>query len=319
MTRTDNRQSLFMYSAASIKVIGGWWVKTGFVERDFLVRITFILLFSSLSHSWVGYEKEGFRGHQYLLEEGEYHDWRVWGGVNSELRSLRVIQTVSDSLFIITYILWNHESWYTNEVVPHRLACKVSLIVCTDFYPGTPGPVRAGGDVICGTRRREGDGGRANVWGDGSCTGCGAVRVRRQHPLHPCAEWSVCTVSSHSWMEKSLKRKKYALTWIIASKLLAEILAMTLQMVFMKAIILYNIFIIYCFILRWVAYSHVDFSGDQYVLEKGFYTGCGDWGSGDNRICSIQPILPVSLFMGVKLCQCFTFTQLLTKFIKNIK
>lgn len=48
------------------------------------------------------------------------------------------------------------------------------------------------------------------------------------------------------------------------------------------------------FVLRWVAYSHVDFSGNQYVLEKGFYTGCGDWGSGDNRICSIQPILPVS-------------------------
>lgn len=44
---------------------------------------------------------------------------------------------------------------------------------------------------------------------------------------------------------------------------------------------------------RWVAYSHVDYSGNQYVLEKGFYNNCADWGSGDNRICSIQPILPV--------------------------
>lgn len=44
--------------------------------------------------SWVGYEKEGYRGHQYLLEEGEYHDWRVWGGNNSELRSVRVIRAV---------------------------------------------------------------------------------------------------------------------------------------------------------------------------------------------------------------------------------
>ncbi|MEQ2167749.1 hypothetical protein GOODEAATRI_007223 [Goodea atripinnis] len=41
--------------------------------------------------SWVGYEKEGFRGHQYLLEEGEYHDWRVWGGCDSALRSVRII------------------------------------------------------------------------------------------------------------------------------------------------------------------------------------------------------------------------------------
>lgn len=47
-----------------------------------------------LCHSWVGYEKEGFRGHQYLLEEGEYRDWRQWGGYSQELLSLRLIRTV---------------------------------------------------------------------------------------------------------------------------------------------------------------------------------------------------------------------------------
>lgn len=47
-----------------------------------------------LYHSWVGYEKEGFRGHQYLLEEGEYQDWRQWGGYSKELVSLRLIRTV---------------------------------------------------------------------------------------------------------------------------------------------------------------------------------------------------------------------------------
>ena len=49
------------------------------------------------SPSWVGYEKEGFRGHQYLLEEGEYADWSHWGGYNKALTSLRVIRTVSKS------------------------------------------------------------------------------------------------------------------------------------------------------------------------------------------------------------------------------
>lgn len=44
--------------------------------------------------SWVGYEKEGFRGHQYLLEEGKYQDWRQWGGYDKELVSLRLIRTV---------------------------------------------------------------------------------------------------------------------------------------------------------------------------------------------------------------------------------
>lgn len=50
---------------------------------------------SPFSHSWVGYEKEGFRGHQYLLEEGEYADWSHWGGYDETLTSLRVIRTVS--------------------------------------------------------------------------------------------------------------------------------------------------------------------------------------------------------------------------------
>ncbi|XP_019738782.1 absent in melanoma 1-like protein [Hippocampus comes] len=119
MTRVDRQQGAFMYSVGSLKVRGG---------------------------IWVGYEKEGYRGHQYLLEEGEYHDWRVWGGSNSELRSVRVLQA--------------------------RL-----LKNCVD----TPPP-------------------------------------------------------------------------------------------------------------RWVAYSHVDFSGNQYILEKGFYSTSADWGSRDTRICSVQPV-----------------------------
>lgn len=160
MTRTDNRQSLFMYSAGSIKVIGG---------------------------CWVGYEKEGFRGHQYLLEEGEYHDWRVWGGVNSELRSVRVIQTDLSEPVVVLYAEPEGEKENEDE----------QTFEVTEAVP----------DV--------------ELFGFG-------INTR-----------SIQVLSG-----------------------------------------------------AWVAYSHVDYSGNQYVLEKGFYTGCGDWGSGDNRICSIQPILP---------------------------
>ncbi|XP_056597772.1 uncharacterized protein crybg2 [Triplophysa dalaica] len=160
MTRTDNRQSLYMYSPGSIKVIGG---------------------------CWVGYEKEGFRGYQYLLEEGEYHDWRVWGGVNSELRSARVIQTDLSEPVVMLYA--EPEGQMENE--------EEQTFEVTEAVP----------DV--------------ELFGFGINT----------HSIHVLSG-------------------------------------------------------------AWVAYSHVDFSGNQYVLEKGFYTGCGDWGSGDNRICSIQPILP---------------------------
>lgn len=44
---------------------------------------------------------------------------------------------------------------------------------------------------------------------------------------------------------------------------------------------------------RWVAYEGTNFSGEQYVLEKGVYRNCEDWGAGDCRIASVQPILQV--------------------------
>ncbi|KAM7174130.1 beta/gamma crystallin domain-containing protein 1 [Macrochelys suwanniensis] len=40
---------------------------------------------------WVAYEKPGFAGHQYLLEEGAYQEWKDWGGYSEELQSLRPI------------------------------------------------------------------------------------------------------------------------------------------------------------------------------------------------------------------------------------
>lgn len=52
--------------------------------------------------------------------------------------------------------------------------------------------------------------------------------------------------------------------------------------------------------LRWIAYSHVDFSGNQYILEKGFYSSCADWGAQDSRICSVQPILLVRTSRNVR-------------------
>ncbi|XP_066557711.1 serine-rich adhesin for platelets isoform X2 [Amia ocellicauda] len=40
---------------------------------------------------WVGYEGAGFEGNQYVLEEGEYQDWRDWGACNEQLQSLRPV------------------------------------------------------------------------------------------------------------------------------------------------------------------------------------------------------------------------------------
>uniref|UniRef100_A0A452DLZ1 Crystallin beta-gamma domain containing 2 n=1 Tax=Capra hircus TaxID=9925 RepID=A0A452DLZ1_CAPHI len=43
----------------------------------------------------------------------------------------------------------------------------------------------------------------------------------------------------------------------------------------------------------WVAYQEVGFSGEQYVLEKGVYRNCDDWGSGNSALASLQPVLQV--------------------------
>uniref|UniRef100_UPI0037E92D57 serine-rich adhesin for platelets n=1 Tax=Semicossyphus pulcher TaxID=241346 RepID=UPI0037E92D57 len=160
MTRMDRQQTVFMYSVGSLKVHGG---------------------------IWVGYEKDGFRGHQYLLEEGEYHDWRVWGGSNSELRSARVIRAdLSEPLMVMFEQPEEDQEGMQEE----------NTFEVTEAIP----------DV--------------ELFGYKTST-------RSIHVLSGA----------------------------------------------------------------WIAYSHVDFSGNQYILEKGFYNNCADWGSQDTRVCSAQPIL----------------------------
>lgn len=44
---------------------------------------------------------------------------------------------------------------------------------------------------------------------------------------------------------------------------------------------------------RWVAYQEAGFSGEQYVLEKGVYRNCDDWGAGNSALASLQPVLQV--------------------------
>ncbi|XP_061839136.1 uncharacterized protein crybg2 [Nerophis lumbriciformis] len=160
MTRLDKHQSAFMYTAGSLKVHGG---------------------------IWVGYEKEGFRGHQYLLEEGEYHDWRVWGGSNPELRSVRVIQADLSEPLMVMFEQPEEEQGAGEQ--------EENTFEVTEAIP--------------------------DVELFGYKTNTRSIQVYSG---------------------------------------------------------------------AWVAYSHVDFSGSQYILEKGFYSNSADWGSPDTRICSVQPI-----------------------------
>ncbi|NWY33012.1 CRBG2 protein, partial [Pheucticus melanocephalus] len=137
-----------------------------------------------LGGCWVGYEKEGFRGHQYLLEEGEYQDWRQWGGYSQELVSLRLIRTdFSDPALV--------------------------LFEAMDFEEGA------------------------------------SVELSEALPDTGLAGYGTITQSIH---------------------------------------VLSGV---------WVAYEGPNYSGEQYILEKGVYRSCEDWGATDCHIASAQPILQV--------------------------
>ncbi|XP_062476791.1 beta/gamma crystallin domain-containing protein 2 [Pezoporus occidentalis] len=137
-----------------------------------------------LGGCWVGYEKEGFRGHQYLLEEGQYQDWRQWGGYSKELMSLRLIRTdFSDPVLV--------------------------LFEAMDFEEGP------------------------------------SVELSEALPDTQLAGYGTVTQSIH---------------------------------------VLSGV---------WVAYEGTNYSGEQYILEKGVYRTCEDWGATDCRIASVQPILQV--------------------------
>ncbi|KFR03454.1 Absent in melanoma 1-like, partial [Nipponia nippon] len=135
-----------------------------------------------LGGCWVGYEKEGFRGHQYLLEEGEYQDWRQWGGYSKELVSLRLIRTA--------------------------------------------GP-------------------RLSVWRARGLEEGPSVELSEALPDTQLAGYGTVTQSIH----------------VLSG--------------------------------GWVAYEGTNFSGEQYILEKGVYRSCEDWGATDCHIASAQPILQV--------------------------
>ncbi|XP_040193951.1 beta/gamma crystallin domain-containing protein 2 isoform X2 [Rana temporaria] len=139
---------------------------------------------SVLGGCWVGYENEGFHGHQYLLEEGKYRDWSTWGGCSDDLGSLRHI--------------------------------------CTDF---------SAPEIV--------------LYEQPGCSDGPCLRLNEALSDIELAQYGTKTESIH---------------------------------------VLNGV---------WVAYENVDFSGEQYILEKGIYHSYQDWGAKDSHICSVQPVQQV--------------------------
>lgn len=66
--------------------------------NDFLF-LNLILLIAQLDvlciSRWVAYEKEHFKGQQFLLEEGDFEDSNACGALSGPILSFRFLQAVS--------------------------------------------------------------------------------------------------------------------------------------------------------------------------------------------------------------------------------
>lgn len=69
------------------------------VVLPLLTSFLFLLLWGC--YRWVAYDKERYKGHQFLLEEGDYEDRCFWGGPDSALLSFRFLQAVSTHMHFI--------------------------------------------------------------------------------------------------------------------------------------------------------------------------------------------------------------------------
>nr|XP_032639485.1 beta/gamma crystallin domain-containing protein 1 isoform X2 [Chelonoidis abingdonii] len=149
---------------------------------------------------WVAYEKPGFAGHQYLLEEGAYQEWKDWGGYSEELQSLRPI--LGD---------------FTN---PH-------MIMYSEKDFGTKGSSINVLGIISNLRD----------------TGYG-LRTQSIHVLSGV----------------------------------------------------------------WVVYENPDFTGEQYILDKGLYPSAEAWGGKNSKISSVQPVVAdtINSLMGKFKVQLFS-------------
>ncbi|XP_063309352.1 beta/gamma crystallin domain-containing protein 2 [Pelobates fuscus] len=169
---------IFQYPAFE----GHMWEVTRDLHSVQVELLTNVGSLKILGGCWVGYEKEGFRGHQYLLEEGEFRNWSHWGGRTEELGSLRLIRTDFSEPEIVLYE-------------------------------------------------------------DPGCSEGPCLRLNEALADIEVAQYRSKTGSIH---------------------------------------VLSGV---------WVAYENVDFSGEQYILEKGTYHNYQDWGAENSTICSLQPVL----------------------------
>ncbi|XP_028981587.2 uncharacterized protein crybg1a isoform X2 [Esox lucius] len=227
-----------------------------------------------LSGLWVGYDEPEFDGRQYLLEEGEYPDWKEWAGCGDQLLSIRPVRTD----LLSPHVKLFSERDFGERGVNVDLVGPVINMEGTGFGPKTQSVnVQAGVWVAF---ENPGFSGELYVlekglYGNPDDWGGQNFRISSLQPVHQ---------ENVGGLNK-FKVQLFSEPWFQGKEVVLEDSMVALEEDFSPGS---------CRVLagRWVAYEGPQFTEHMYVLEEGEYPNTESMGclSPDSTIRSIQTV-----------------------------
>ncbi|MGH0131939.1 UNVERIFIED_CONTAM: hypothetical protein FKN15_015741 [Acipenser sinensis] len=206
---------------------------------------------------WVGYEKPGFEGHQYLMEEGQYEDWKDWGGYCEQLQSLRPI--ISD--FLAPHMKMYSEKDFSETGHTMDVLGLVPIMEDTGF-----GQITQSADVISG------------VWVAFEDPGFSGQHYILEKGMYSSFEdWGAQTFKISSVQPICLVQLFSEPDFQGSSRTLEESASVLPEGVSVKS----------CKVLTgsWVVYEEEMFGGKQYLVEEGNYPDLNAIGCPSRNTC----------------------------------
>lgn len=210
---------------------------------------------------WVGFSSEGFRGHQCVLEEGEYSDCtRLFGGTELSIQSLRYIQT--DFLEPVVCLKSSDEEIHVHLDVPD-LQESDGISVKSGAWVAYSGRLFTGQQYVLEKGQFPGQ----LQWGDGRSS------AQSLRPVHR----EVCRIMEPKFLLRAYSQTRYAgerrelesdvpdcgVTGLVSFRVIRG---------------------------SWLLFDEEGYSGNQYILGEGLYPDLTSCGCISTAIKSLKPI-----------------------------
>ncbi|XP_073522258.1 beta/gamma crystallin domain-containing protein 2 isoform X2 [Phyllobates terribilis] len=241
---------------------------------------------SIIVHSglWLVYNKQFFEGDPYILEPGGYPNRKAWNGHDSHLCSLQpariggpaVEKPNEPKILLFQHPEFKGHHWEVTKDLhllqgePNQQGERLTSVGSMKVFGGCW--VAYEKESFHGHQYllEEGEYQNWSQWG-----GCTEELGSLRHIRTDFSEPEIILYEKPGCLEGSCLRLNEALADIEV----AQYGTSTCSIQVLNGV--------------WVAYENVDFSGEQYILEKGIYHSYQDWGAKDSHISSVQPVLQV--------------------------